>query len=122
MRRGSRKAAPFYWSRTGGPNCSLQQVDVLDTISKRLMGKDVNEQQQAVQPHAELDLRGVICPYNFVKTKLKLETMEPGQILSVILDDGDPIRNVPMSVSNEGHEVLSQEPLQQSYRVFIRRS
>ena len=122
MRRGSRKAAPFYWSQTGGLNCSLQRVDVLDTISERLMEKDVNEQQEAVQPHAELDLRGVICPYNFVKTKLKLETMEPGQILSVILDDGDPIRNVPMSVSNEGHEVLSQEPLQQSYRVFIRRS
>ena len=122
MRRGSRKAAPFYWSQTGGPNCSLQRVDVLDTISERLMEKEVNEQQEAVQPHAELDLRGVICPYNFVKTKLKLETMEPGQILSVILDAGDPIRNVPMSVSNEGHEVLSQEPLQQSYRVFIRRS
>ena len=30
------------------------------------------------QPDAELDLRGVICPYNFVKTKLKLETMEQG--------------------------------------------
>ena len=122
MRRGSRKAAPFYWSQTGGLNCSLQRVDVLDTISERLMEKEVNEQQEAVQPHAELDLRGVICPYNFVKTKLKLETMEPGQILSVILDDGDPIKNVPMSISNEGHEVLSQEPLQQSYRVFIRRS
>jgi tRNA 2-thiouridine synthesizing protein A len=91
-------------------------------FSERLMGKDVKKEQQAVQPHAELDLRGVICPYNFVKTKLKLETMEPGQILSVILDAGDPIRNVPMSVSNEGHEVLSQEPLQHSYRVFIRRS
>ena len=123
MRRGSRKAAPFYWSQTGGLNCPLQPVDVLDTIfwNARLR-EDVNEQQEAVQPHAELDLRGVICPYNFVKTKLKLETMEPGQILSVILDAGDPIRNVPMSVSNEGHEVLSQEPLQQSYRVFIRRS
>src|SRR5262245_24772483 len=35
---------------------------------------------------AELDLRGVICPYNFVKTKLRLETMEPGQVLAVILD------------------------------------
>ena len=86
------------------------------------IGDDVNEQEQAVQADAELDLRGVICPYNFVKTKLKLETMEPGQILSVILDAGDPIKNVPMSVSNEGHEVLSQEPHQQSYRVFIRRS
>ena len=80
----------------------------------------MNEQEQAVRPDAELDLRGVICPYNFVKTKLKLETMDEGQILSVILDAGDPIRNVPASVSTEGHEVLSQEPLDASFRVMIR--
>jgi TusA-related sulfurtransferase len=70
----------------------------------------------------ELDLRGVICPYNFVKTKLKLETMEPGQVLSVLLDEGDPIRNVPRSVENEGHTVLSQERLEKVYRVVIRRA
>lgn len=81
----------------------------------------MSKQEQAVRPDAELDLRGVICPYNFVKTKLKLETMEEGQILSVILDAGDPIRNVPMSVRNEGHEVLSEEPVDVSYRVMIRR-
>jgi len=71
--------------------------------------------------NAELDLRGVICPYNFVKTKLKLESMESGQVLAVLLDDGDPIRNVPRSVENEGHTVLSQEPLDRVYRVLIRR-
>lgn len=73
------------------------------------------------KPDAELDLRGVICPYNFVKTKLKLESMEAGQVLSVILDEGDPIRNVPQSVTNEGHTILFQEPLDHSYRVIIRR-
>ena len=73
------------------------------------------------EPDVELDLRGVICPYNFVKTKLRLETMKEGQTLSVILDAGDPIQNVPQSVRNEGHTVLSQEPLGQSYRVLIRR-
>lgn len=70
---------------------------------------------------AELDLRGVICPYNFVKTKLKLETMNEGQVLSVLLDDGDPIRNVPRSVENEGHTVLIQERVEQAFRVLIRR-
>ncbi|HJT20607.1 MAG TPA: sulfurtransferase TusA family protein [Nitrospira sp.] len=77
--------------------------------------------QQLIHPDAELDLRGVICPYNFIKTKLKLETMEEGQLLAVILDAGDPIRNVPQSVGNEGHEVLLQEPFDQAYRVVIRR-
>lgn len=73
------------------------------------------------RPDLELDLRGVICPYNFVKTKLKLETMEQGQVLSVLLDEGDPIRNVPRSVENEGHTVLAQERVDQAYRVLIRR-
>lgn len=71
---------------------------------------------------AELDLRGVICPYNFVKTKLKLETMAPGEILNVMLDDGDPIKNVPRSVQNEGHVVLKEERVDaRHYRVVIRR-
>ncbi|HEV8540742.1 MAG TPA: sulfurtransferase TusA family protein [Nitrospiraceae bacterium] len=74
-----------------------------------------------LQADAELDLRGVICPYNFVKTKLKLENMEAGQVLAVILDDGDPIRNVPRSVSDDGHAILKQERVGQAYRVTIRK-
>ena len=81
-----------------------------------------NQPAIPVQADAELDLRGVICPYNFVKTKLKLETMERGQILSVLLDDGDPIRNVPQSVRNEGHTILSQERMERAHRVIIRKS
>ncbi|MFO0773357.1 MAG: sulfurtransferase TusA family protein [Nitrospiraceae bacterium] len=69
-----------------------------------------------------LDLRGVICPYNFVKTKLKLETMAPGAQLDVWLDDGDPIKNVPQSVTNEGHTVLAKErDAAGHYRVLIQR-
>ncbi len=79
------------------------------------------EEMCDVQPDAELDLRGVICPYNFVKTKLKLEAMEPGQVLAVILDDGEPIRNVPRSVTADGHTILAQEPLERSFRVIIRK-
>lgn len=61
----------------------------------------------------------VICPYNFVKTKLKLETMLPGQVLAVLLDAGEPIKSVPRSVSDDRHTVLSQERVEQSYRVRI---
>lgn len=77
--------------------------------------------QQGVSTDVELDLRGVICPYNFVKTKLKLEAMDQGQVLAVLLDDGDPIKNVPRSVENEGHTVLAQDRVGSSYRVLIRR-
>ena len=77
--------------------------------------------QQGIRTDIELDLRGVICPYNFVKTKLQLETMDQGQILAVLLDDGDPIKNVPRSVENEGHTVLAQDRVGSAYRVRIRR-
>jgi len=69
----------------------------------------------------ELDLRGVICPYNFVKTKLKLDTLEIGSQLVVLLDDGEPIQNVPKSVMNEGHQVLTQEKVDAYYRIVIQK-
>ncbi|MBI2864742.1 MAG: sulfurtransferase TusA family protein [Chloroflexi bacterium] len=70
----------------------------------------------------KLDLRGVLCPLNFVQTKLKLEEMEDGQILEVVLDDGDPIRNVPRSVKEEGHKIVGVERREDStYKILIRK-
>ena len=71
--------------------------------------------------HDELDLRGVMCPYNYVKTKIKLESMDVGQLLSVIVDDGEPIRNVPRSVSEDGHAILKQERIEKGFRLLIRK-
>jgi len=69
-----------------------------------------------------LDLRGVLCPLNFVKTKLQLEEMEEGQVLEVILDDGDPMRNVPRSVKQEGHKIVGVQRLEDNtYRLLIRK-
>ncbi len=64
------------------------------------------------------DLRGVMCPLNYVKTKLKLEMMDAGERLEVWLDAGDPIKNVPVSLQNDGHKILLQEPLEPSAAHF----
>jgi len=55
-----------------------------------------------------LDLTGVPCPMNWVRTKLALESLEPGEELSVALDDGEPIESVPRSAREDGHEVTVQ--------------
>ena len=55
------------------------------------------------------DMRGVACPMNFVKTKVGLSKIEIGDRLKILLDDGEPIDNVPRSVKTEGHEIISQE-------------
>lgn len=54
---------------------------------------------------ATLNLRGTPCPINFVRTKLKLEQMEPGQVLEVWLDAGEPIEQVPDSLRMEGYPI-----------------
>jgi sulfite reductase (ferredoxin) len=68
------------------------------------------------------DLRGVACPLNYVKTKLKLEMMDAGERLEVWLDAGEPIKNVPMSLKNDGHRLLLQEALEPEaahYRILV---
>jgi sulfite reductase beta subunit-like hemoprotein/TusA-related sulfurtransferase len=57
-----------------------------------------------------LDLTGVKCPFNYVKVKLALEKLDSGARLDVILDDGSPIRNVPASLSIDGHRVIATDP------------
>jgi TusA-related sulfurtransferase len=68
-----------------------------------------------------LDLNGVPCPMNFVKTKLKLEEMASGEILEVSLDDGDPITNVTSSVKEEGHRILKAEKINDKWKLLIRK-
>ncbi|OGV46577.1 MAG: hypothetical protein A2X46_06055 [Lentisphaerae bacterium GWF2_57_35] len=71
----------------------------------------------------ELDLRGVACPMNFVKAKLRLEILDVGATLSVLLDDGEPVQNVPASFRNEGQEVLEISALDGGHwRVVIRKT
>jgi tRNA 2-thiouridine synthesizing protein A len=53
-----------------------------------------------------VDITSVVCPVTFVKTKVALEELDDGQILSVHMNDGEPVQNVPRSVKDEGHEIL----------------
>lgn len=54
----------------------------------------------------QLDLSGEVCPYTFVKSKLALEGMASGEVLKIIVDNGESASNVPRSLEMEGHEVL----------------
>ena len=68
---------------------------------------------------ASLDLRGVVCPINFVKTKLKLEELNPGEILEIIIDAGEPMANVPRSIKEEGHRIIKVEKLNGHFSLLI---
>lgn len=64
---------------------------------------------QGISADETFDLKGEICPYTFVKSKLMLEMMESGQILQVIVDNDESATNVPKSLTNEGNMVLGME-------------
>ena len=58
-----------------------------------------------LSPDAQLDLRGTPCPINFVRTKLRLQQMQPGELLEVWLDAGEPIEQVPDSLTMAGYQI-----------------
>ena len=53
-----------------------------------------------------VDITDVVCPVTFVKAKVALEELDEGEILSIHLNDGEPVQNVPRSIKEEGHKSL----------------
>jgi tRNA 2-thiouridine synthesizing protein A len=67
-----------------------------------------------------IDLRGVSCPTNFVKAKLALEEVATGDLVEILLDDGEAVKNVPRSLKGEGHKLLGlQESAEGHYLLTI---
>ncbi len=72
-------------------------------------------------PDAQMDLRGTPCPINFVRTKLRLEQMEPGSLLEVWLDAGEPIEQVPDSLKMEGYQIEQIDDRSDFFAILVRR-
>lgn len=77
--------------------------------------------QQTSRPDAQLDLRGTPCPINFVRTKLRLEQLTPGQLLEVWLDPGEPIEQVPESLAVAGYPIENIEDRSDFFVLQVRR-
>ncbi len=71
----------------------------------------------------ELDLRGEVCPYTFVKSKLALEDMASGQVLRVIVDYPPAVENVPRSLSMQGDQVLRVQMINDAdWEIIVRKT
>lgn len=58
-------------------------------------------------PTQTLDITSEHCPMTFVKTKIALARLQPGDTLEVLLSEGEPLQNVPRAATDQGYEVLS---------------
>lgn len=65
-----------------------------------------------------IDITAEVCPLTFVKTKLMIERMRPGETAEVRLKGREPLENVPRSVKDLGHSVLGIEPESPAGGVF----
>lgn len=57
----------------------------------------------------KLDLTSIPCPQNISKILIKLEIMDCGDLLDIIIDDGEPFENVKLALMQEGHQILKTE-------------
>jgi TusA-related sulfurtransferase len=68
-----------------------------------------------------LDITKDHCPMTFVKTKLQLSKMEPGDILEILLTAGEPLENVPRSIVEHGFQVLEVTSVKDNiYKVVVK--
>ncbi len=67
-----------------------------------------------------LDIVKEHCPMTFVKTKLQLSKMEKGDLLEVLLTEGEPLDNVPKACAEQGFKIIGIDPVRENrYRVVI---
>jgi len=70
-----------------------------------------------------VDITDVVCPVTFVKTKVALEELDEGQILSIRMNDGEPVQNVPRSIKEEGHQILKLDDNEDgTYTLYVKKA
>ena len=69
-----------------------------------------------------VDITDVVCPVTFVKAKVALEGLDEGQVLSIRMNDGEPVQNVPRSIKEEGHQILKLDDNEDgTYTLYVKK-
>jgi len=80
------------------------------------------EKMNELKPDKTIDLKGEVCPYTFVKSKLALEEMGLDQVLEVVVDHEPAVENVPKSLKNEGQKVLAVDKINDTdWKILVRK-
>jgi len=66
-----------------------------------------------------LDLRGVKCPLNWAKAKVRLEALPRGSEIEIILDDPKGARDIPRAAEADGYAVIEVQRCRHDWRIMI---
>jgi len=74
------------------------------------------------KPDKSLDIKGQVCPYTFVRSKLAIEKMNLGEVLEIVTDHKPASENVPRSMESEGQKILKIEQAgDKEWHIFVRK-
>lgn len=74
------------------------------------------------KPDKSIDIKGLVCPMTFVRSKLAIESIESGAVLEIVLDYEEASRSVPRSMEEQGHKSLLVEKINDTdWRLLIRK-
>jgi TusA-related sulfurtransferase len=77
---------------------------------------------EKINVNRRINLKGEVCPYTFVKSKLAIEEMDKEQILEIIVDHLPAVENVPKSLESEGQEILEVAKINDTdYKILIKK-
>ncbi len=78
--------------------------------------------QEEIKPDESINIKGLVCPYTFVKAKLAIEDLEVGKVLEIILDYEEASRSIPKSMEDHGQTVLAVDKINDTdWRLLIRK-
>ncbi len=66
---------------------------------------------EEIKPDKSINIKGLVCPYTFVKAKLAIESMEIGEVLEILLDFEEASRSIPKSMEDHGQKVLKVDKI-----------
>ena len=109
----------------------LKKEDLVDEVARNDRRIDVPRSIPGRKNHLHLralimaktlDITRDCCPMTFVKVKLALAKLQSGEELDVLLNEGEPLNNVPRTVTEQGHQVLSIRQEGSFHHVLIRKA
>lgn len=68
-----------------------------------------------------LNITGMVCPMTWMQIRMALAKLADGDMLEVVLDDGEPVKNLARSAKEDGHTIVSLRREDRSWRALIRK-
>jgi tRNA 2-thiouridine synthesizing protein A len=65
-----------------------------------------DDPQTPLRPIRCIDVTGSRCPMTFVRVKVALDRIDPGQAVEFVLSEGEQMQDVPQSLKAEGHRIV----------------